>query len=91
MSSTEWLSCRSKLRYRTEGEARQAMANIRRRRSTWTRCYECPYCLGWHLTKTQEVTSRACRTSDTAPVAPVSAVRVVDATSGARVENKENG
>lgn len=48
-------ACKSKVRYRTEGEARSAMASIRRRRGAWLRAYQCELCDGgYHLTHTQE-------------------------------------
>lgn len=54
LKKLDWRGCRSKHRYPTEGEARAVMASIRRGRATWTRCYECSFCGGWHITKTQE-------------------------------------
>jgi hypothetical protein len=47
--------CRGKWRYRDEADARSMLASIRRRRGDGPlRPYECPLCLGWHLSSKPE-------------------------------------
>lgn len=51
---SEWKSCRSKTRYRTEGEALHAIRRITRSRDVDLDVYFCGQCCGWHLTKRLE-------------------------------------
>ena len=51
----EWRMCWRKLRYKTEAAATKAVRSLWRERglkagSTAVRCYECPYCHGFHVT-----------------------------------------
>jgi hypothetical protein len=46
-----WRSCISKIRWRTENEARIAKRVSEQRFGILLKIYPCGYCLGWHLAK----------------------------------------
>lgn len=50
-TSSDWRACKSKIRYRSEGEALHARTKIGYKRDTPLEIYYCGRCNGYHLTK----------------------------------------
>lgn len=53
----EWNDCRKKTRFRTEGDALEALSRIKRnpREKFPVRAYQCEFCNGgWHLSSKRE-------------------------------------
>ena len=53
-TSGDWRSCKSKVRYRSDGEANQARTRINKKRDTPLEIYYCNRCGGYHLTRSIE-------------------------------------
>lgn len=49
MSRSEYSQCGKKIRYRTHADAVKAMQSCERARGRKLRIYQCPVCLGFHL------------------------------------------